>query len=39
MPTQTGLLFPAVGATGVGFTVAETVPEELVQPPVLAVTE
>ena len=39
VPTQTGLLLPAVGAAGIGFTVTLVVPAEPVQPDVVAVTE
>ena len=38
-PTQTGVLLPAVGAVGIGFTVTEVVPADPVQPFVVAVTE
>ena len=38
IPTHTGLLFPADEITGIGFTVTETVPDELVHPPADAVT-
>jgi hypothetical protein len=39
LPAQMGLLLPAVGAAGVGFTVTETVPLVLVQPLTVTLTE
>jgi hypothetical protein len=38
-PAQTGLLLPAVGATGAGFITTVVVPAALAQPPTVAVTE
>ena len=38
-PEQTGVLLPAVGAAGIGFTVTAVVPAEPVQPVTVAVTE
>jgi hypothetical protein len=38
VPEQTGLLLPAVGEAGVGFTTTEAVPAALVQPFVVTVT-
>jgi hypothetical protein len=38
-PTQIGLLLPAVGAAGIGFTVTTTVPAGPVHPLTVAVTE
>jgi hypothetical protein len=37
-PTQTGVLLPAVGAIGAGFTTTVAVPAALVHPPDLTVT-
>ena len=39
LPVQTGLLLPAVGVAGIGFTVTAVVPATLVQPATVAVTE
>jgi hypothetical protein len=39
LPTQTGLLLPGVGAAGIGFTTTVVVPNVLVQPATVAVTE
>jgi len=38
-PAQMGLLLPAVGAAGIGFTVAVTVPAEETHPFTVTVTE
>lgn len=39
LPEQIGLLLPGVGAAGTGLTVTTVVPNTLVHPPTLAVTE
>jgi hypothetical protein len=38
-PAHTGLLLPAVGAVGTGFTVTDTVPAALGHPPTVTTTE